>query len=100
MPYGYTAHMNTIAKMEMRGQEGKGRRAEARPTVAACGARHRGPSPERQPLGDRRTAVARGLAARPARRRNVDHLKFYEIQPVEPKLSSLGWKGFVLGLEA
>jgi len=30
MPYGYTAHMNTIAKMSMREQEGEERRAEAR----------------------------------------------------------------------
>src|SRR5262245_66250031 len=34
MPCGYTVHMNTMAKMSMRGQEGEGRRAEARPTVA------------------------------------------------------------------
>ena len=63
--------MNTIAKMSLRGQEGEGRRAEARPTVAACEARSRGPSLERQPLSDRRTAVARMLAARSARRRQV-----------------------------
>ena len=39
--------------------------------VAACEARSRGPSLERQPLSDRRTAVARVLAARSARRRQV-----------------------------
>ena len=55
----------------MCGQEGEGRRAAARPTVAACGARSHGPAPERQPLSDRRTAVARVVAAMSARRRQV-----------------------------
>lgn len=39
--------------MAVRGQEGEGRRAEAQPPVAECGARSRGPAPERQPYSGR-----------------------------------------------
>src|SRR5438093_6610119 len=65
-----TEHMNTIPKMNTC-RQGRCRdcRAEARLAVSHGG--DQGVAPSRQPLSDRRTARARVLAARSARRRQV-----------------------------